>query len=645
MGGLRSVRTMIGSRVRSLLSSAWLLAPLVAAHAAPANYSFENAQSLLKTYCQSCHQGKAPAGGFDLQQVGNSGTFQTEAQRWTRLSRRVRNGEMPPSGAPAPDLDLRERFTQWVDDNLRTAACADGVAPGPAPIRRLNRDEYTATINDLLDLHLDIGHALPADGAGGEGFDNAAETLFLSPLHSEKYMQAAKLATDFAAKEYKSRVKVLVAKPGTGMTSDRAAHEILAAFLPRAFRRPVDESDIAPYLRLFHAAQKRGQPFEASIFFALRGALVSPLFLYRVEPANDSPQPRPLDQYALASRLSYFLWGSMPDELLFDVAAAGKLHDPEVLKELVRRMLRNDRSLAFAQRFVEQWLRTRELGIEKSPDAKLFPTYASDEELRSDIRFQPILFFREILVRNLSLLNLLDSKYTIGTSNLAKHYDVKLPVRDNAKKQPQWVELPEGSHRGGLLGMSAVLAVSSYPYRTSPVLRGAWILETIFGTPPPPPPPNVPALEESLEGAPPKSVRDRLTQHRANPACAGCHSRIDPMGFALENYDPIGRWRDQDAGKPVDNSGEMADGTKFQGPDQLKAVLLQHKDLFIRNLTSKMLGYALGRGLTLKDSCTVDNIAAQLKNSDYSAQALIEGIVLSAPFQYQAAAQKEQPKP
>src|SRR5262249_50765304 len=153
---------------------------------------------------------------------------------------------------------------------------------GPAPIRRLNRDEYTATINDLLDLHLDIGHALPADGAGGEGFDNAAETLFLSPLHSEKYMQAAKLATDFAAKEYKSRVKARVAKPGTGMTSDRAAHEILAAFLPRAFRRPVDESDIAPYLRLFHATQKRGQPFEASIFFALRGALVSPLFLYRV---------------------------------------------------------------------------------------------------------------------------------------------------------------------------------------------------------------------------------------------------------------------------------------------------------------------------------------------------------------------------
>ena len=194
----------------------------------------------------------------------------------------------------------------------------------------------------------------------------------------------------------------------------------------------------------------------------------------------------------------------MPDELLFDIAAEGKLQQPEVLKMMVRRMLHNDRSLEFVQRFVEQWLRTRELDTDKAPDAKLFPTYAADEELRSDIRFQPILFFQEILMRNLSLLNLLDSKYTIGTSTIGKHMGVELPLNPKAKKQPQWVELPAGSHRGGLLGMPAVLAVSSYPYRTSPVLRGTWILESILGTPPPPPPPNVPALEESRPGVPPK---------------------------------------------------------------------------------------------------------------------------------------------
>src|SRR5258707_8833815 len=181
-------------------------------------------------------------------------------------------------------------------------------------------------------------------------------------------------------------------------------------------------------MALFQSARKQGQPFESSVFFAIRGALVSPLFLFRTEPPNTSSEPRPLDQYALASRLSYFLWGSMPDELLLDIAAEGKLQEPEVLKELVRRMLRNDKSLDFVERFVEQWLRTPELDTDKSPDPKLFPTYAADEELRSDIRFQPILFFREILLKNLSLLNLLDSKYTIGTSTLAKHFGVKLPL-------------------------------------------------------------------------------------------------------------------------------------------------------------------------------------------------------------------------
>src|SRR6185436_11734872 len=191
-------------------------------------------------------------------------------------------------------------------------------------------------------------------------------------------------------------------------------------------------------------------------------------------------------------------------------------------------MLRNDKSLDFAERFIEQWLGTRGLTTDKAPDPKLFPTYAADEELRGDIRFQPILFFREILLRNMSLLNLLDSKYTIGTSNLAKHFGLKLPLKQTGTKQPQWVELPEGTHRGGLLGMPAVLAVSSYPYRTSPVLRGAFILDAILGTPPPPPPPNVPALEAAHEGAPPKSTRERLAQHRADPVCAGCHSRIDP---------------------------------------------------------------------------------------------------------------------
>jgi mono/diheme cytochrome c family protein len=623
----------MSSRLPSLFLALW---PIPAA-AGQGAYSFDDAQVFLKTYCQACHQGAAPAAGFHLERLSSM----ADAAKWRTAALRTRKGEMPPKGAPAPRLEEVERFTAWVDATLRAEACAGGITAGPSLLRRLNRDEYTATIRDLLDIHLDIGHALPVDGAGGEGFDNAAETLFLSPLHSEKYMEVARLAMDFAAKEYKPRTKILVAKPGPGMTPDQAARKILQAFLPRAFRRPVAEADIAPYMDLFRQARRQGEDFEPAIFFTLRAVLVSPYFLFRIEPPNNSPEDRPLDAYSLASRVSYFIWGSMPDELLFDVAASGKIHDPEVLKQLIRRMLRSERSLASAQRFVDQWLRTRDLAGDKAPDAKLFPEYANDEELRGDIRNQPGMFLREIFVRNLPLENLLDSKFTIATSNLEKHFGVKLPLNANARKQPQWVALPDGSRRGGLLGMPAVLAVSSHPYRTSPVLRGAWVLETILGTPPPPPPPNVPALEEPPSGAAPKSMRERLTQHRANVACAACHRRIDGLGFALENYDVIGRWRDQDGGQPVDNSGELADGAKFKGPDELKAVLLERKELFLRNLTSKMLGYALGRGLTLKDSCTVDAILAKLKENDNKAQTLLDEIVLSMPFRYQ----RGQPKP
>ncbi len=603
--------------------------------APPENYTFGKAQTFLNTYCQNCH--KSNVGGFQLSVVATPATLRTSPVKWNRAALRTRNGEMPPKGSPAPDVDARIAFADWVEHALRQEACAEGIVPGPTPIRRLNRDEYSATIRDMLDIHMDFGATLPADGAGGEGFDNAAETLFLSPLHSEKYMEAAKFVMDFAAKEYKSRQKIFVAYPGKGVTSDQAARRILASFLPRAFRRPVSDDEIAPYYALYQTARKQGQDFEPAILFALRAALVSPNFLFLTVPPATGTGAKEIDPYALASRISYFLWGSLPDEFLTDLAAAGKLHEPAVLRYLVERMLRNDRSLVFAQRFTEQWLGTRDLRGDKAPDAKLFPTYATDEELRGDIRFQPILFFREVLVQNLSLLNFIESKGTIATSNLAKHFAEKLPVRSNAAKQPQWVELPEGSTRGGLLGMPAVLAVSSHPYRTSPVLRGAWVLDTMLGTPPPPPPPNVPALEEPHAGSAPKTLRDRLMQHRTNPVCASCHDKIDPIGFALENYDVIGRWRTEDGGKAIDNSGELPDGTKFTGPTELKAALLQRKDLFLRHLTAKMLGYALGRGLTLKDSCTVDAIVQKVKDNEFKARTLIEEIVLSVPFRYQTA--------
>jgi hypothetical protein len=348
-------------------------AGLLAIAACAAETPFAEGQAFLEQYCAKCHT--AALGGFALKQVNTVESFRTQSQKWTHVANRVRNGEMPPKGSPTPALDVRENFTKWVEQTLHAEVCGTGpVKASRAPIRRLNRDEYTATLRDLLDMHMDIGASLPADGAGGEGFDNAAETLFLSPLHAEKYMAAAKFAMDFAAREFKSRHKILVAKPGPGVTAQQAARKIFENFLPRAFRRPVNEADIQPYLALFESARKQGQPFEPAVFFALRGALVSPLFLFRTEPQNARPEPRLIDQYSMASRLSYFLWGTMPDEELFAAAESGELSTSEGVRSHAERMLADERARPVVRFFFDNLLPISGLqDLERDP--ALYPTF------------------------------------------------------------------------------------------------------------------------------------------------------------------------------------------------------------------------------------------------------------------------------
>ena len=614
-----------------------LVAALATAQPATVHFNSEEGQQFLRTKCGACHGGKAAAGGFQIAKLAAPDSFRERSELWTKARLRVYSGEMPPGGDLA--VEQREAFAGWVLENLRSTACSAGMVPGPAPARRLNRYQYTATVRDLLNVHVDIGATLPADSAGGEGFDNAAETLFLSPIYAEKYLDAAKLALNYASKDPRARARFLIAAPGPGVTAEAAARTILEEFLPRAFRRPVEKADFDFYMGLFSSATSRGEPFEESILYTIRAALLSPRFLFRTEPPNTTGHTQLLDDYSMASRLSYFLWNSEPDGLLLALAETGKLSDPEILQGQVARMLRNQKSFDFSRSFVDQWLRIRDLGQAFQPDPKLFPEW-KDSELQGDIKNQPILFFREILANDLSLLDLIDSKWTIATRKLQKVlYNTSIkPARPDNQEQPQRIELPEGSHRGGLLGMSAVLAISSHPHRTSPVLRGKWLLESILGTPPPPPPPNVPKLDETKVAATPATLREQLAQHRDNPACASCHSRIDPLGFALENFDVLGRWRTEVAGKPIDARGELSDGTAFEGPDQLKAALMGKKDLFIRNLVNKVLGYALGRGLTLQDSCTVDSIVAEVERNNYRAQALINAVVMSVPFRYQEAA-------
>lgn len=613
---------------------ALLPALALAAPAPEPPFRFQDSQAFLKKYCLACHMGDKPAAGFLLSRIAAEQSLNDTPRLWNRVLARVRDQEMPPRNAPAPPPALRDRFTSWIDHTLRTAACADGITPARAPVRRLNRTEYAATVRDLLNIHINAAQSLPADGAGGEGFDNAAETLFISPVHAEKYLDAARAALEYAATDTRARARFMPHEPSSDLAPDAAARRNLEAFLPRAFRRPAAPGEADRYLALFRTFSKRGETFDAAMLYAFQAVLVSPHFLFRVEEPNPAPSPRPVPDYALASRLSYFLWSSMPDNEVFDLAAKGRLSGPEVLAQQIARMLKDVKAREFAESFVEQWLGTRELGRDIKPDPKLFPAYY-DAELQAAFRYEPVLFFQELLANDLSLLNLIDSNFTFLTNKLTRHYGITLEKRPG--QQPLRTELPPGTHRGGILGMAAVLASTSVPTRTSPVLRGKWVLDNLLGTPAPPPPPNVPPLEEA-HAASAKTMRERLLQHRQNPVCASCHNKIDPLGFALENYDVLGRWRTEDAGQPIDAKAELPDGTTFEGAEGLKRILMERRTLFFRNLTAKMLGYALGRSLTLEDHCAVDQILTRLEQNNYSAQTLIREIVLSVPFRMQPAA-------
>ena len=617
----RPGRTLAATAIRALFAVSLLPCSQGA-------YDIAEGRAFLERHCLACHDGEAATVGFRVDRLMSIESFRTHPESWQRLAARVSDHEMPPKGAPQPPLAMRLEFVDWVNRAWRGQACAAGLDPVAAPARRLNRDEYSATVRDLFDIQLDVSELFPVDGAGGEGFDNAAETLFISPLLAEKYVEAANIVADAASKEFQSRTKVFVAFPSAEVPETSAARAIIAAFLPRAFRRPVARGEIDSYLRLFRTARRRGLDFEPAVFFTLRGALISPSFLFHVRAEDGNAASR---QYALASRLSYFLWGSMPDELLFDLAAAGRMGDPAVLDRLVPRMLRDDRALEFSTRFTEQWLRTRGLEAGHAPDAELFPEYAGDAELRGDIQLQPVYFFREVMRENRSLLDFLDSNGTVLTRPLIEHLDLPLEKKQDGKN-PNWMPLPEDVDRGGLLSMPAVAALTSHPHRTSPVLRGVWILDAILGTPPPPPPPDVPDLDEDAGGGALKSVREMLVAHSRDAACASCHERIDPLGFALENYDPLGRWREEQGGSPLDASGQLPDGTRFEGPQELKQALLERKKLFLRNLSKRMLGYALGRGLAASDTCEVETIVDSVERNDFRSWELVRAVVRSAPF-------------
>ena len=432
-----------------------------------------------------------------------------------------------------------------------------------------------------------------------------------------------------------SRRQIFICRPLSVEESDEldCARRILANLARRAFRRPVTNSDIDPLLEFYRQGRSRGN-FDAGIQSALERILVDPEFLFRVE--RDPPAAAPsaafnLGDLDLASRLSFFLWSSAPDEVLLEAAIAGKLNDPPVLEDQVRRMLADPRSGTLVTNFATQWLHLRNLRA-VTPDENRHPEW--DDNLREALRRETELFLQSQLVRDRSVTELLDAGYTFVNERLARHYGIPHVYGTRFRR----VDLDD-ERRRGLLGQASVLTVTSYATRTSPVLRGKWLLENILGTKVPPPPADVPELPDHGEAARPASLRQRMEQHSSNPACSSCHRLMDPLGFALENFDAIGRWRDRGQdGVPIDPLATLPDGTTIHGPADLRSLILSRRREFVENLTGKLLTFAVGRGVEHYDMPAIREIMRQAAPSNYRWSALILGIVKSRPFRMKRSA-------
>jgi hypothetical protein len=427
-----------------------------------------------------------------------------------------------------------------------------------------------------------------------------------------------------------SRRKVFVCQPTSPKNEDGCAKKILLTMMRRAYRRPVTDADLKKPFELYSAA-KAEEGFDAGIEMGLSAVLTSPEFVFRIErdPASAAagkPMPAyPISDLELATRLSFFLWSSIPDDELLDVAARGDLDKPAVLEKQVMRMLADPKSESLVTNFASQWLHLRNLET-ITPDMRLFPDF--DDNLRQAFRQETEMLVESIIREDRSALDLLRANYTFVNERLAKHYGIPNVYGSRFRK----ITFGEDQPRGGLLRQGSILLVTSYTTRTSPVIRGKWILDNVLGVPPPPPPPNVPALDDVKSVRKDAPVRERLAEHRKNPTCAGCHRLMDPVGFALENYDAVGRWRTLDGGEPIDASGALFNGVEFRGVAGLQKAILDRPDLFVTTLTEKLLIFAIGRGVAHYDAPAVRKIVRDTGAKDFRFSSIVMGIVNSMPF-------------
>jgi hypothetical protein len=648
---------------------------------------------VLEEYCYDCHGDGENRGGVALDAFNTTTNFTDSRDVWWRVLKNLRANLMPPAKKSQPTREQKQLIQHWIKTAVFEVDPRN-PDPGRVTIRRLNRVEYQNTVRDLVGVDFDALGVFPPDDTG-HGFDNIGDVLTLSPMLLEKYLDAAEKIISVAVttssmagqngvppKNYARFFPQKVPESAAGRRE--YARELLGNFARHSFRRPVDNDTTDRLASLAESVYDQpGKTFEAGVTEAMVAVLASPRFIFReenIEPASGRQPYALVDEYALASRLSYFLWSSMPDDELFQLAAAGKLR--KNLSAQLTRMLADKRADALEKNFIGQWLQARDIEtvpiearsvlareqkfdpqqearrkrfreLNEKPDDTLTPAEKDEladiraafsklrqqspradltPELRRAMRQETESVFNYIVREDRSLLELLDSDYTFVNERLARHYGITNVVGPEMRR----VTLPPDSPRGGILTEGTVLAVTSNPTRTSPVKRGVFILDNILGTPALPPPPNVPPLEDAAKGLTNRAptLRETLAVHRENPLCASCHNQMDPIGLALENFNALGMWRDQEFTQPIDPSGQLVTGEEFSNIKELKRVLVKnHAEDFYRTLTQKLLTYALGRGLEYYDVETVDQIVARIEKSGGKPSALLAGIVESAPFQ------------
>jgi Protein of unknown function (DUF1592)/Protein of unknown function (DUF1588)/Protein of unknown function (DUF1587)/Protein of unknown function (DUF1585)/Protein of unknown function (DUF1595)/Cytochrome C oxidase, cbb3-type, subunit III len=621
-------------------------------HSHPAPIYAKDVAPLFEKYCLNCHDAAGAEGGVVLEDFSNTPDAKL-TPLLIRVAENLRSESMPPEGEPRPDAAELEIICDWIDGATMKTQRATGR---PLP-RRLNRAQYNNTVRDLFGLDLRPADEFPSDDVG-YGFDNIGEVLSTSPILVEMYVAAAenvvnaafqspeRRATtmnpppDFmppAFRRYKPTVrsprenKVLRTTPiavDPELQRQQGIYNILRALADRAYRRPVSHDELTRLLELVVSAENDGEAPESALRLALEAVLLSPHFLFIGVEQSQGPGLKagalPEQDFELAANLSYFLWSSMPDDELLRLASQAALRRPDVLEPQVRRMLRDRRSRALAEQFASQWLQTRKLST-FTPDPKLFPQF--DSTLKRAMLEEAELFFASILEEDRSVLDFLEADYTFVNERLARHYGIK-GVDGEAFRR---VSL-EGTSRGGVITMASVLTATSNPTRTSPVKRGRWILENILGAPPAPPPAGVEALKEDSGIVGTRTLRQQMEQHRSNPACASCHRRMDPLGFALENFDAVGAWRAEELGQGIEADGRLPGGRAFRGPEGLRSALLSRRIAFTRCLTEKMLTYAIGRGVDQVDKNAIEEIVRRLARNNYRFSELVLGIALSEPF-------------